>query len=362
LRVRLSIAGWCLIGLSFATLLSGVLANSASAIIVGAALLFVVLLAPPLAFLNLRRLNLQVALPPRVETGVVFPVDITLLNDSHTTPAMFVRVRDQSRPGLVEGTPYICCVAPHDEVVLEGEGRVSTRGIYREASFGIHSGFPFALVDSEIRKTLPIHLVVVPRARDVRIGAHLSSTDSHGHGYVREGLHTMDGDFRSLRDYQAGFPTKLIDWRTTARRMAPVVRELEHPLPRRARIFFHTYRPQHAVIHSRLFEEGLEVLGGAIALTHQNRWHAQFWSDFAPTSNPVAVNRRGDATLDIALASATLPPRHGFGEVLAYLDEKDSQDWLNIVVSNCPQRYWKAEAQKACRGALICLDATGEVA
>ena len=65
---------------------------------------------------------------------------------------------------------------------------------------------------------LPIHLTVVPGSHHVRLSTSPTSADSRGHGHVQAGQLAMDGDFRAMRDYRAGYPTRLIDWRASSRR------------------------------------------------------------------------------------------------------------------------------------------------
>jgi uncharacterized protein (DUF58 family) len=321
--------------------------------------LVLVLLGFLLANVNMRGLSLEVSMPERAEALVPFPVSISVCNATRVLPCMFIAMRDQTRPSMVCGMPHVCCIAPRGSVVLSGDGSVSKRGIYGHMDLELTSSFPLGLVHAQQLMRAPVCLTVVPQPLATQLSVDSRPCDDVGHGREHRENSSMEGLFRSLREYRPGLATQLIDWKTSSRRTVPVVRELEHPWPRRARVLFHSYRPSGAVVHSRLFERGLERLAGTLIAVGEQRWHSELWMDFDPADAPVVINAGDDRGVDAALAAAEPPRTHGFGEVLQLLGDRRAGEWLHIVVSGCPRRYWEHAAEAACKGPLICLDGRG---
>ena len=359
LRVQLSYFARCVVALCITLLLVGVLFDLGVCLAAGIHGLVLVLFGFLLSTLNMRGLSLEVSLPERAEALVPFPVSIRVYNGARVLPSMCIALRDQTRPSIVCGMPQVCCIAPRGSVVLAGDGSVSRRGVYGHMDLELTSSFPLGLVHARQLVRTPLCLTVVPQPLATRLNADSTPSDDVGHGREHRETSSMEGLFRSLREYRPGLATQLIDWKTSSRRTVPVVRELEHPWPCRTRVLFHSYRPSGSVVHSRLFERGLRRLAGTLVAVGEHRWHSELWLDFDPADSPVVINAGDDRDVDAALAAAEPPHAHGFGEVLQFLGDRRAGEWLHIVVSGCPRRYWAREARAACKGPLICLDGRG---
>ena len=108
---------------------------------------------------------------------------------------------------------------------------IPRRGVYRLGPMKLFTSYPFGFVtwSRDIDSTLVREPIVVhPPIGKLTVEAkqHLGSA-SIGEGRSRSGLREGIDEFRGVREFRDGDSTKLIHWRSTARRGVLVVRELD---------------------------------------------------------------------------------------------------------------------------------------
>ena len=140
------------------------------------------------------------------------------------------------------------------------------RGVHQLADIEIATAFPFGLIESRTRASLPTEIVVYPRVYAIRQGV-LDSLSGIGDVYTRA---AADGDeFHSLREYVRGDDPRRIAWRVSARAGSLVVREMEAESTRTVALCLDTRRIETEDFDER-FEDAVDLTASlAMALLKQ---------------------------------------------------------------------------------------------
>ncbi|MEK6250073.1 MAG: DUF58 domain-containing protein, partial [Planctomycetales bacterium] len=115
-------------------------------------------------------------------------------------------------------------VQPGEPVKASYQARLHCRGRYRLGPAVLSCGFPLGLVRHFRTQTMSDSVVVFPRPGQLT-GAcqNIYRQSKMGTQSSRQKAGMQEGDFHSLRDWQAGDGSRWIHWKTTARRGEPVV-------------------------------------------------------------------------------------------------------------------------------------------
>lgn len=164
---------------------------------------------------------------PRLAIGHREPVTVAARNAGGADLA--VQARDEPPPEFrVESRLLSLRLPAHSSAVGTYCVVPPARGDYRFSGVTVRVAGPLGLVLRQWRIPLQTAVTVYP---DFRLAARMELSGRRAH-LLRTGLHALrrrgEGQsFESLRDYVRGDDTRRIDWKATARRGKPIVREYE---------------------------------------------------------------------------------------------------------------------------------------
>jgi len=171
------------------------------------------------AFLALRGLaGVEVArtVPRTASAGQPLPVTLSVTNRGRTPRGLLLITDDFCG----KGSALARLVRPGQSKRFRGLRDHCRRGVYDVGDAMVETGFPFGVLRTRRRLTLPSSLIVHPMVYEV------SARPRSGSGGWR--APSSFGDVSSVRDYHVGDPLRHIHWRTVARRGQLVVREFDH--------------------------------------------------------------------------------------------------------------------------------------
>lgn len=211
-----------------ATLLVGLAAINAGLnllFLVWGMMLFLILASGVLSELCLRHLEVRRATPPTVHADTPYLMAIALTNHKRRLPSFSVEVEDLVARRPIEKRCYFLKL-PAGRTQETAYRHVATRrGRLKLSGFRLSTRFPFGLIHKSKDIDAPAEVLVYPAL--IAVPANLLRGFASHHG---RGLHkwrSRRGEFFGLREFRQGDDPRDIHWRTSARRGAPFVRELE---------------------------------------------------------------------------------------------------------------------------------------
>jgi uncharacterized protein (DUF58 family) len=241
-------------------------------------------------------------------------------------------------PGIFQGMAYFPFVPPQSEASADLELRFDQRGCYREDSFGLATGFPFAFFTKTRHVALPREVLVYPRIEPTQ--------------EVMDVLPVVRGDWESfirgrgselyrIREYMPEDSARHVDWKATAKSGSLKVREFAREDERRICIFFDN--PAVGTITERAYER-------AINLTASLAWH--FSNQEAEVSFVVPGHPRTRDIHECLAALAVIEPAkktigNATGEDSLREMNLGASDEYNIVVTTrsrgtVPMAFWNS--------------------
>lgn len=174
-----------------------------------------------------RAITFERHVAPRLAIGEREPV--TIQAESGLPRALVVQVRDEPPPGFqAEGRLLTLSLPARGRARGTYAVTPSARGDYSFAGLTVRAGGPLRLVQRQWRLASQMPVQVYP---NFRLAGRMELLGRRSH-LLRTGLHSLrrrgEGrTFESLRDYVRGDDTRHMDWKATARRRKPIVREYE---------------------------------------------------------------------------------------------------------------------------------------
>lgn len=164
----------------------------------------------------------------------------------------------------------IPALAPGQTVLIPAHGRAGQRGLRIFVGFYCGLPDPFALLQRLFFIRSKQTLLVLPKPLRSGIGVPVGSR-SISAGESRDLRNIGDSEeFRSLREWRSGDAMKRIDWKATARTMAPVAREYAPEFKLRTALAFDTSLPD--AVDEQAFEDAIGYAAGlAISMDRKER-------------------------------------------------------------------------------------------
>jgi uncharacterized protein (DUF58 family) len=190
------------------------------ALAIGMAFLGVGFLYP---YLNLLQLSFRRSMPLSAYAGETIPIELAVACRRRHTDCFALVLGDDP----IEGRE----VAIHIPYLSAGQvqrvGYTATyprRGRYRLRYIRVSSGFPFFLFSRTLLIRYTSEITIYPRPYLMR---RRLIPLPHGHLASRPRLMRGGESFHGLREYRHGEDSRLIHWRSSVRRMTPLVREFD---------------------------------------------------------------------------------------------------------------------------------------
>ncbi|HZK49287.1 MAG TPA: DUF58 domain-containing protein, partial [Thermoleophilia bacterium] len=210
-------SGWIYIVLTLLVGAAAVNATNNLLYLIASGLLALMSVSGIVAYLALRRLQLEVALPREWFAGQEMPLRMTVVNDRRYLSTFLLSIANAGDRVLLAEIP----ARGQAEGVLHFA--LPRRGRHGLGELTVTSAFPFAFFKRG--GVLPLHgEVVVYPAPSLPSRDHFLSPSGHeaGTGSQRKGV---GGDFWGMREYAPGDPPTRVNWRAWARHGTMVVNE-----------------------------------------------------------------------------------------------------------------------------------------
>lgn len=339
--VRISVIGRILLVTGGAAVIVGGAMGMHGVISLGAVLAVLPLVALPYGFTNLQSLEYERAMPDLVEQGESVGTVCTLRNRKTLLSTFSVRADDALPRAGRKLQQHFAGVLPRNAGEAWESIRMPRRGVVEGAPYTLHSRFPFGLVRSEYRGVTAGSIAVYPPPTEPDWMDRLLASGA-GHGGTSSSPSEGMGEFRAMREYQPGDPTRLISWPVSSRRRELVVREMELPTPQHVAVVFHSYRPPGTVLSSQGFEDALSLLSGIAHGLQARHIPLTFTAAFTGWEERVIQpdDRAAFSSFLCLLASARLTPTPGLEPVEEAIRSGCHTARSVWVVSNTPRRFW----------------------
>lgn len=188
-------------------------------------------------------------LPSGVFAGQPFAVEVELKNKSRYLSAWSISVRDGFRTDGQQHWPAVWFPRVAGGRSRNGVYRavLPRRGRYQLGPLRLTTSFPVGL--AQATRTLPAEesLIVYPRPGKLT-ARWTQGWDDLDVSRSRDALRrtSVEEEFRSLREFRAGDSTRLIHWRTSARKGELMVREFEYPQTQDSVVLLDLWTPDDA--------------------------------------------------------------------------------------------------------------------
>jgi len=157
-------------------------------------------------------------------------------------------------PGIFQGMAYFPFVAPQAELSADLEVKFEQRGRYREDSFGLATGFPFAFLTKTRHVSLRREVLVYPRIEPTEAFFEiLPLVRGEWESFVRG----RGADLYRIREYMPEDSARHVDWKATAKSGSLKVREFAREDERKLCIVFDNPGPR--MISEPAYEKAVEL-------------------------------------------------------------------------------------------------------
>ena len=235
-----------------------------------AAMLAALLVSGLFSRLNLAELELQCAVVEHVFAGQEIPVRLQLRNLKAWMPSFSIWLSaDLPSGGGPEGRAgppevYFPMIAGGQTGSAMLSLRFPRRGVYRQETFWLRSGFPFGFLMKSVRLRLPREILVYP---SVVPKAALQESLPRLAGQWERLLAGLGQDLYRIRPYQTGDSSRVIHWKASAHTGEWKVREFALEEDRRIEIVFDRSIPRGPQWPPR-FEKAVDLCASLVWRLH----------------------------------------------------------------------------------------------
>lgn len=203
----------------------------------------------------LRGVRVVRRLPRELHAGASATVVLEIVNAKRRVPAFALviedRVRPASGPERVAGRVFVLRVAANARELGVYRWQASARGPARFTRLRVSTRFPFGLFLKSLVLEESGETLVYPALEPVALARLQGGEGAAGESPARRG--TAHAEVEGLRDFTPGDPVRRIQWRTSLRRGALVVRDGRAQAPREVEVHLATRGAQEG----EAFEHGV---------------------------------------------------------------------------------------------------------
>lgn len=305
-----------------------------------------------LAYLNLRAIVVDNALPNTVQVGKLFGMEISIAKHAGILPAFDLAIRHQA--ATVIG--YLPALVPNHEYRLVLAATIAPRGLYERFYYSISSNFPLGLAVHTIAGNLTGAVTAYPPPRLPASLRHILQCGIGDGGDLGALSHEIEGDLRSVREFRPGDHAKRIHWPLSARFRKMIVKELEQPGPAKVVILFHSYEPSDVLLSQRSFENALRLVAGCAGFLQEQHVPLRLRTAFNKWQPlTVSTDDASCSALWYLLATARMTKSRDLSELAAIVQAEARDAMLLLVISNSPCRLWEHKISLGGQP-IICMD------
>jgi len=156
--------------------------------------------------------------------------------------------------GIFQGMAYFPYVPPQAELSADLELKFERRGRYREDSFGLATGFPFAFLTKTRHVSLPREVLVYPR---VEFTDEFFEVLPLVRGELASAVRGRGSELHRIREYMSEDSARHVDWKATAKSGSLKVREFAREDERKLCIVFDN--PVAGLISEPAYEKAVDL-------------------------------------------------------------------------------------------------------
>lgn len=157
-------------------------------------------------------------------------------------------------PGIFQGMAYFPFLPARGEAAADLQLRFDRRGRYREDSFGLATGFPFAFLTKTRQISLQREILVYPRIESTdELFEILPLVRGEWESFVRG----RGSDLYRIREYMPEDSARHVDWKATAKSGSLKVREFAREDERKLCIAFDN--PEEGLLAEDVYEKAVEL-------------------------------------------------------------------------------------------------------
>ncbi|MBW2275868.1 MAG: DUF58 domain-containing protein [Deltaproteobacteria bacterium] len=208
------------LGVGFAAVNTG---NNLLFLVLGL-MLGLIVLSGILSEVTLREIEVRRSVPPRVDAGATFPVELALRNRKRWAASFSVELRDEIDGKAFRRRCFFLRVGPGEERSIAYRCEIAQRGRARFDGTIVSTRFPFGLFEKNRFIELVDELLVLPSRVPVRAPR---AAFAPGDGGRTAGFRGAGQDFLELRQMVPGDDPRLIHWPGSARLGQLLVKETE---------------------------------------------------------------------------------------------------------------------------------------
>lgn len=237
-------------------------------------------------------------------------------------------------PGLFQGMAYFPFLPPQADGVADLELRFDRRGCYREDSFGLATGFPFAFLTKTRHVSLRREILVYPRIETTgEILEVLPLVRGEWESYVRG----RGSDLYRIREYLPDDSARHVDWKATAKSGSLKVREFAREDERKLAIVFDN--PVAGTISEENYEDAVRMAASLAWHFSQHEAEVSFMLPGSPTMRDL---HEFLAALAVVKPLGVVPAKDPLCEM-----DLESGDQYNLVVTSrrrgtVPNALWNS--------------------
>ncbi len=316
-------------------------------------LLGAVLCSGVLAFLVLRRLEVDWTVPEHIYAGEVFPAVIRIRNTRATLSAFALELHNHHGHGSNgDGGQRIVRLPAGEERSRTLRQSLPQRGRHSLPPLRVTSGFPLGLMDSTLVAVNRDEVLVLPRLGRIHREAFLRRTGGEAKWRAVLQRKEPQGETRSLREYRPGDDPRHIHWPTTARMGKLHVREFEKRQGQCVLLLLDASLPgataEEQLARKEDFERAVSFTATLGRLLVERSIFFAFVS-YCPdlVSLPYQSSRPHMYDLMEALAVSQMTTMHGVGELFKAVDPRGVRGGICLVtpgpyVGGVPRQFESA--------------------
>jgi len=157
-------------------------------------------------------------------------------------------------PGIFHGMAYFPYLPPKSELSAELDLNFEQRGLYREDSLGLATGFPFAFLTKTRHITLQREVLVYPR---IEAAQEFMEILPRVRGEWESFVRGRGAELYRIREYEPEDSARHVDWKATAKSGSLKVREFAREDERKLCIVFDN--PEAGLISERAYERAVDL-------------------------------------------------------------------------------------------------------
>ena len=275
-RPRITSKGRMILQLSVLILGAGFYFLDPALILIGAFLIFLMLVSYVICWRNFKNVELNRELPDSVFADDEFYV-YDFVKTSHNVPLHCISIKDFLLPDK-KSTLLLPIVDVEWIKAAVVKMKINKRGVYKSRSYRVSSDFPFGFFKIEEKLESNVGITVFPEPAYPSDGFQLQhGQDNEVEREFFAGRFSY-GSFRGLREFIPGDPLKLVSWSVSERSENLLVRDLEPPEPERYTVIFHAVKAKKYMPDSRQFEKCLKLLSGLFVFLQENNLSFEFYT------------------------------------------------------------------------------------